>query len=96
MSEFIKMTGQSVYADFGFDDVIVKLSTRPAKRVGSDADWDKAEADLAAALTQNGLAFEYQPGRGRFLRPQDRIHAEGFAVGRMWQVGTIQLDYNLP
>jgi threonyl-tRNA synthetase len=94
VSEFIKML-QSVYADFGFDDVIVKLSTRPAKRVGSDADWDKAEADLAAALTQNGLAFEYQPGEGAFYGPKIEFTLKD-SLGRMWQVGTIQLDYNLP
>ncbi len=94
VSEFIKML-QSVYGDFGFDDVIVKLSTRPAKRVGSDADWDKAEADLAAALSQNGLAFEYQPGEGAFYGPKIEFTLKD-SLGRMWQVGTIQLDYNLP
>ncbi|HEX8978128.1 MAG TPA: threonine--tRNA ligase [Parasulfuritortus sp.] len=94
VSEFIRML-QSVYADFGFEDVIVKLSTRPAKRVGSDADWDKAEADLAAALTQNGLAFDYQPGEGAFYGPKIEFTLKD-SLGRMWQVGTIQLDYNLP
>jgi len=94
VSEFIRML-QSVYADFGFSDVIVKLSTRPAKRVGSDADWDKAEADLAAALTQNGLVFEYQPGEGAFYGPKIEFTLKD-SLGRMWQVGTIQLDYNLP
>ncbi len=94
VSEFIRML-QAVYADFGFSDVIVKLSTRPAKRVGSDADWDKAETDLAAALTQNGLAFEYQPGEGAFYGPKIEFTLKD-SLGRMWQVGTIQLDYNLP
>ncbi|MBK6744162.1 MAG: threonine--tRNA ligase [Hydrogenophilales bacterium] len=94
VSEFIRML-QAVYADFGFSDVIVKLSTRPAKRVGTDADWDKAETDLAAALTQNGLAFEYQPGEGAFYGPKIEFTLKD-SLGRMWQVGTIQLDYNLP
>ena len=58
-----------VYGDFGFTDVLVKLSTRPEKRVGSDETWDQAEQALAAALTQNKLAFDFQPGEGRILWP---------------------------
>jgi threonyl-tRNA synthetase len=94
VSEFIKML-QGVYADFGFEDVLVKLSTRPAKRVGSDEAWDKAEADLAAALKQNGLAFDYQPGEGAFYGPKIEFTLKD-SLGRLWQVGTIQLDPNLP
>jgi threonyl-tRNA synthetase len=94
VSGFIKML-QAVYADFGFEDVLVKLSTRPEKRVGTDADWDKAEADLAAALKQNGLAFDYQPGEGAFYGPKIEFTLKD-SLGRMWQVGTIQLDPNLP
>ncbi|NTV95869.1 MAG: threonine--tRNA ligase [Thiobacillus sp.] len=94
VSEFIKML-QGVYADFGFTDVLVKLSTRPAKRVGSDEAWDKAEADLAAALKQNGLAFDYQPGEGAFYGPKIEFTLKD-SLGRLWQVGTIQLDPNLP
>jgi threonyl-tRNA synthetase len=94
VSEFIKML-QAIYADFGFNDVLVKLSTRPAKRVGTDEDWDKAEADLAAALKQNGLEFEYQPGEGAFYGPKIEFTLKD-SLGRMWQVGTIQLDPNLP
>lgn len=94
VSDFIKML-QTVYADFGFDEVLVKLSTRPDKRVGSDETWDKSEAGLAAALKQNGLAFEYQPGEGAFYGPKIEFTLKD-TLGRLWQVGTIQLDFNLP
>jgi threonyl-tRNA synthetase len=94
VSDFIKML-QAVYADFGFNDVLVKLSTRPEKRVGSDETWDKAEAGLAAALDQNGLAFDYQPGEGAFYGPKIEFTLKD-SLGRLWQVGTIQLDFNLP
>jgi threonyl-tRNA synthetase len=94
VSDFIKML-QSCYADFGFADVLVKLSTRPEKRVGSDATWDKAEAGLAAALQQNNLAFDYQPGEGAFYGPKIEFTLKD-SLGRLWQVGTIQLDFNLP
>ncbi|MFZ5484650.1 MAG: threonine--tRNA ligase [Pseudomonadota bacterium] len=94
VSDFIKML-QGVYTDFGFTDVLVKLSTRPEKRVGSDATWDRAEADLAAALQQNGLAFDYQPGEGAFYGPKVEFTLKD-SLGRLWQVGTIQLDFNLP
>jgi threonyl-tRNA synthetase len=94
VSDFIKML-QSCYADFGFTDVLVKLSTRPEKRVGSDATWDKAEAGLAAALQQNHLAFDYQPGEGAFYGPKIEFTLKD-SLGRLWQVGTIQLDFNLP
>jgi threonyl-tRNA synthetase len=94
VSDFIKML-QAVYADFGFTDVLVKLSTRPEKRVGSDESWDKAEAGLAAALEQNGLAFDLQPGEGAFYGPKIEFTLKD-SLGRLWQVGTIQLDFNLP
>ncbi|MBS4095758.1 MAG: threonine--tRNA ligase [Sulfuricella sp.] len=94
VSAFISMLYQ-VYNDFGFTDVLVKLSTRPEKRVGSDEDWDKAEADLAAALKQNNLEFEYQPGEGAFYGPKIEFTLKD-SLGRMWQCGTIQLDPNLP
>jgi threonyl-tRNA synthetase len=94
VSDFIKML-QAVYADFGFSDVLVKLSTRPEKRVGSDESWDKAEAGLAAALEQNGLAFDLQPGEGAFYGPKIEFTLKD-SLGRLWQVGTIQLDFNLP
>jgi threonyl-tRNA synthetase len=94
VSDFIKML-QAVYADFGFTDVLVKLSTRPEKRVGSDETWDKAEAGLAAALEQNHLAFDLQPGEGAFYGPKIEFTLKD-SLGRLWQVGTIQLDFNLP
>ncbi len=94
VSGFIKML-QAVYLDFGFTDVLVKLSTRPDKRVGSEESWDKAEADLAAALEQNGLAFDYQPGEGAFYGPKIEFTLKD-SLGRLWQVGTIQLDPNMP
>ena len=94
VSDFIRML-QAVYADFGFNDVLVKLSTRPEKRVGSDESWDKAEAALAAALDQNGLKFDLQPGEGAFYGPKIEFTLKD-SLGRLWQVGTIQLDFNLP
>jgi threonyl-tRNA synthetase len=94
VSEFIKML-QAIYADFGFNDVLVKLSTRPDKRVGSDETWDRAEAALAAALDQSGLAHELQPGEGAFYGPKVEFTLKD-SIGRLWQCGTIQLDFNLP
>jgi len=94
VADFIVML-QKVYADFGFSDVLVKLSTRPDKRVGSDESWDKAEAALAAALEQNQLAYDLQPGEGAFYGPKIEFTLKD-TLGRLWQCGTIQLDFNLP
>jgi len=94
VSDFIQML-QAVYADFGFADVLVKLSTRPEKRVGSDETWDKAEAGLAVALSQNALKYDLQPGEGAFYGPKIEFTLKD-SLGRLWQVGTIQLDFNLP
>ncbi|MDA8129050.1 MAG: threonine--tRNA ligase [Betaproteobacteria bacterium] len=94
VADFIVML-QKVYVDFGFDDVLVKLSTRPDKRVGSDESWDKAEAALAAALEKNALAFDLQPGEGAFYGPKIEFTLKD-TLGRLWQCGTIQLDFNLP
>jgi threonyl-tRNA synthetase len=94
VASFIVML-YSVYNDFGFKDVLVKLSTRPEKRVGSDETWDKAEAALAAALQQNNLAFDLQPGEGAFYGPKIEFTLKD-SLGRLWQCGTIQLDFNLP
>jgi threonyl-tRNA synthetase len=94
VADFIVML-QKVYADFGFNDVLVKLSTRPDKRVGSDESWDKAESALAAALEKNGLAFDLQPGEGAFYGPKIEFTLKD-TLGRLWQCGTIQLDFNLP
>ncbi len=94
VSSFIVMLNE-VYRDFGFNEVIVKLSTRPEKRVGSDESWDKAEAALAAALQQNKLAYEIQPGEGAFYGPKVEFTLKD-SLDRLWQCGTIQLDFNLP
>jgi len=94
VADFIVML-QKVYADFGFHNVLVKLSTRPEKRVGSDESWDKAEAALAAALSQNNLEYELQPGEGAFYGPKIEFSLKD-TLGRIWQCGTIQLDFNLP
>ncbi|MBK8676000.1 MAG: threonine--tRNA ligase [Cellvibrionales bacterium] len=85
----------SVYQDFGFSDVIIKLSTRPAERVGSDEIWDKAEAALADALNAKGLPFDLQPGEGAFYGPKIEFTLKD-CIGRMWQCGTIQVDFNMP
>jgi threonyl-tRNA synthetase len=94
VADFIVML-QKVYADFGFNDVLVKLSTRPDKRVGSDESWDTAEAALAAALDKNGLVYDLQPGEGAFYGPKIEFTLKD-TLGRLWQCGTIQLDFNLP
>ncbi|MEQ1630420.1 MAG: threonine--tRNA ligase [Gallionella sp.] len=94
VSNFIVMLNE-VYSDFGFNEVLVKLSTRPEKRVGSDETWDKAEAGLASALDQNGLAYDLQPGEGAFYGPKVEFTLKD-SLGRLWQCGTIQLDFNLP
>ncbi|MDF3029584.1 MAG: thrS [Moraxellaceae bacterium] len=91
---FIRLTMQ-VYGDFGFNDITLKLSTRPAKRVGSDELWDKAEAALAKALDDAGLKYELQPGEGAFYGPKIEFTLHD-CIGRAWQCGTIQLDFNLP
>jgi len=94
VSNFIVMLNE-VYRDFGFSEVLVKLSTRPEKRVGSDETWDRAESDLAQALQKNGLAFDLQPGEGAFYGPKVEFTLKD-SLGRLWQCGTIQLDFNLP
>ena len=86
---------QRVYADFGFTDILVKLSTRPAKRIGSDEAWDRAEQALAAALDAKGLAWEPNPGEGAFYGPKIEFSLKD-SIGRVWQCGTLQLDFALP
>lgn len=83
------------YKTFGFEDVVVKLSTRPEQRVGDDATWDKAEAALAEALTANNIKFEYLPGEGAFYGPKIEFTLYD-CLGRAWQCGTIQLDFSMP
>lgn len=83
------------YKDFGFDDVIMKLSTRPEQRVGSDEVWDKAERALEVALKSKGLAFELHPGEGAFYGPKIEFSLRD-CIGRVWQCGTIQVDFSMP
>ncbi len=88
----------SIYQDFGFDDVVVKLSTRPDKRVGSDEAWDKAEAALGLVLAEiaaSGLKTGVNPGEGAFYGPKLEYTLRD-AIGREWQCGTTQVDFNLP
>jgi len=94
VADFIKMLYKA-YGDFGFNDVLVKLSTRPEKRIGTDEDWDRAEQSLANALKTNQLAFEYLPGEGAFYGPKIEFTLKD-SLGRLWQCGTVQLDANLP
>ncbi|MGK8251400.1 threonine--tRNA ligase [Moraxella lacunata] len=92
--DFIKLT-LDVYKDFGFDNIAMKLSTRPEKRVGSDELWDLAEKDLADALDEAGLDWELQAGEGAFYGPKIEFSLKD-CLGRVWQCGTLQLDFNLP
>ena len=94
VSQFIRLL-QRVYADFGFNDILVKLSLRPAKRVGSDEQWDRAEAALEASLKNMGLPFEVQPGEGAFYGPKIEFSLKD-SLGRVWQCGTMQLDFSMP
>jgi len=84
-----------VYADFGFKEIIVKLSTRPQNRVGDDAVWDKAEHALEQALNTRGLPWDLQPGEGAFYGPKIEFSLKD-CIGRVWQCGTIQVDFSMP
>jgi threonyl-tRNA synthetase len=86
---------QRIYADFGFDEILIKLSTRPAKRVGTEEQWDRAEAALKAALDRKGLKFDLQPGEGAFYGPKIEFSLKD-SIGRVWQCGTMQLDFSMP
>ena len=86
---------QKVYKDFGFTNIIYKLSTRPEKRIGTDESWDRAEAALAEGLRASGCEFEYLPGEGAFYGPKIEYTLKD-ALGRPWQCGTVQVDPNLP
>jgi threonyl-tRNA synthetase len=85
----------SIYKDFGFEDVLIKLSTRPEKRVGSDEVWDRAEEALRVAVEEADLSYALNPGEGAFYGPKLEYTLRD-AIGREWQCGTIQLDFNLP
>lgn len=93
-ADFIRLT-QKVYADFGFDEIELKLSTRPELRVGTDEQWDRAEKALADALDSAGLEYDLQPGEGAFYGPKIEFSLRD-CLGRVWQCGTLQLDFNLP
>ncbi len=86
---------KEVYADFGFKELAVKLSTRPQKRVGSEIQWDKSEAALKSALDQAKLEWELQPGEGAFYGPKIEFSLKD-CIGRVWQCGTLQLDFSMP
>jgi threonyl-tRNA synthetase len=94
VSQFIDMLHE-VYADFGFTEVIYRLSTRPSQRVGTDEDWDRAEAALAEALNAQGLPWEELPGEGAFYGPKIEFSLKD-CIGRVWQLGTIQVDFSMP
>jgi threonyl-tRNA synthetase len=85
----------AIYKDFGFDEVIYRLSTRPENRVGSDADWDKAEKALGDALDSKGLEWQELPGEGAFYGPKIEFSLKD-CLGRVWQLGTIQVDFSMP
>jgi len=86
---------KGVYADFGFTDILYKLATRPAKRVGADELWDKAERALRSSLEGAGLTFEVLPGEGAFYGPKIEYHLKD-CIGRSWQCGTMQVDFSMP
>ena len=84
-----------VYKDFGFEDILIKLSTRPEQRVGSDEVWDKAEHALEKALNTLGKPWDLQPGEGAFYGPKIEFSLRD-CIGRVWQCGTIQVDFSMP
>jgi len=85
----------TVYKDFGFEEVIYRLSTRPANRVGSDEIWDKSEKALADALDAKGLDWQELPGEGAFYGPKVEFSLKD-CIGRVWQCGTVQVDFSMP
>jgi threonyl-tRNA synthetase len=94
VSDFIDLL-HAVYADFGFTEVIYRLSTRPEQRVGSDSDWDRAERALADALDAQELPWQELPGEGAFYGPKIEFSLKD-CIGRVWQLGTIQVDFSMP
>jgi len=84
-----------IYADFGFNEVLVMLSTRPENRMGEEALWDKAETALALALDEAGIEWKENPGEGAFYGPKIEFSLKD-TIGRVWQCGTLQLDFNMP
>ena len=94
VSKFIDLVFE-IYRSFGFDSVLIKLSTRPEKRVGSDEIWDKSEKALSDALDAKGLAWDLLPGEGAFYGPKIEFSLKD-CLGRVWQCGTIQVDFSMP
>ena len=94
VSDFIDFL-HHVYLTFGFTEIIYKLSTRPENRVGSDEEWDKAEAALAQALDSKSLSWELNPGEGAFYGPKIEFSLKD-SIGRIWQCGTMQVDFSMP
>ena len=94
VAKFIELL-LKVYADFGFHEVLIKLSTRPDQRIGSDEVWDKAEQALELALNHQQLAWQLQPGEGAFYGPKIEFALKD-CLGRIWQCGTIQVDFAMP
>jgi threonyl-tRNA synthetase len=97
LAECVNFTAllQKVYKDFGFTDIIYKVATRPAQRIGADALWDKAEAALMESLKAANCDFEISPGDGAFYGPKIEYTLKD-AIGRHWQCGTIQVDFSMP
>ena len=94
VSDFIDLLYE-VYEDFGFKEIIIKLSTRPEERVGSDGEWDKAEKALEQSLNDKKLEWDLQPGEGAFYGPKIEFSLKD-CIGRVWQCGTIQVDFSMP
>ena len=94
VSTFIDLVFE-VYRTFGFDEIIIKLSTRPEKRVGSEEIWDKSEESLTKALDKKNLKWELQPGEGAFYGPKIEFSLKD-CLNRVWQCGTIQVDFSMP
>lgn len=84
-----------VYADFGFENIAIKVALRPENRIGSDQTWDRAEETLRSALRECGMAWEELPGEGAFYGPKIEYHLKD-SLGRPWQVGTMQVDFSMP
>ncbi|HZO01975.1 MAG TPA: threonine--tRNA ligase [Burkholderiales bacterium] len=97
LSECVAYTAllQKVYRDFGFTDIIYKVATRPAKRIGSDAVWDKAEHALKQSLEKSGVSYALSPGEGAFYGPKIEYSLKD-GIGRVWQCGTMQVDFSMP
>src|SRR5437899_1499212 len=97
LSECVAFTSllQKVYRDFGFTEIIYRMATRPAKRIGSDEAWEKAEKALMQALKESGVAFAMAPGEGAFYGPKIEYSLKD-GIGRVWQCGTMQVDFSMP